>query len=968
MKKSGVYFHASLIGAIALSAGAYAQPAQQGDVSLEEIVVTGSRVITNGVKAPTPVTVVSTDIMQDVSPGDKFVGLTQLPVFQGSSSPATASFGTTGSRVGGGFANLRGLGGTRTLVLLNGNRVVPSSDDGSPDVSLFPSPLISRVDIVTGGASAAYGSDAVSGVVNFVLDTDYTGLKGELQAGISDEGDKKNYMGNLVYGTEFGPDGRGHIVVAGEYSDDAGLGACDRRIPCEGWAVVNNGTVTAATATEANPLRVVRPNAQSSRMAIGGLIYGGQAGVPASISNVKFGPGGTVIPFVPGANFNPTTMVGGNGDNGGQYVVLYGAREAYNAYTNISYEVTDNTKAYIEGSLGHTYIIAPSFLSREAPAAEQFTIFRDNVFMPAAIRNALPATLQSFQVGRLDRDFLLTPKKFDDDTSPLEYTSKNDIARVVAGFETDLGDEWSLDGHASHGRNKVVSLTYNNPILERTYLASDAVVNPANGQPICRIKLQNPNSTNPTINLCEPLNIFGEGSPSRAALGYILGTARAERINKQTVAEIALSGKPFETWAGPVGFAIGGSYRKEVLAQDADPISKLIGGPRLSPAVPAGLTGRFGGFRLTNTPALSGRISVKEAFTEFSVPLAKDQAWAEGLDLSLAARYADYNTSGGVTTWKAGLVYEPGGGLRFRGTRSRDIRAGNMFELFDAGSGTALTVNDPFLGGVVSSSGQTISRGNVNLRPEKADTTTVGITYQPEWLDGVSASVDYYRINIKDAITALGAQNIVNQCFAGSTFLCPLIQRLAPAPGQTLGTISFIDNPRVNAAAVRANGVDFELGYDGEIGNGNIAARLLTTYTAKRETETLGAAPIDLAGSVFDSAPKWRSTLTLRYDQGPMTITLSERYIGSGKYDVQASTLSLSKSDNHVGDTFYTNITGRYRIGAEEEYELFLTINNLFDQDPHKIGQFSTAGTVVIAKDMYDYIGRAFTTGVRFKF
>jgi outer membrane receptor protein involved in Fe transport len=380
--------------------------------------------------------------------------------------------------------------------------------------------------------------------------------------------------------------------------------------------------------------------------------------------------------------------------------------------------------------------------------------------------------------------------------------------------------------------------------------------------------------------------------------------------------------------------------------------------------MPASLNGKRGCYNLSNLQNNSGGFHILEGFLETQLPLARDKRMAHSLDWNAAVRYADYSLSGGVTTWKTGIIYQPIDGLRLRVTQSRDIRGANIAELFAPGSGTGLGITDPFRNNEQVLGGTTFTTGNPDLLPEKADTTAVGITYVPTAFPEFSATVDWFKIDMTDAISSLGAQNIVNQCFAGATHLCPLIHR---GPD---GIINLVENPTLNEASLKAEGMDIEFGYHAPLSNiveswnGSLSARLFASYLGKLESQNLGSAPVDRAGDIRNSsAPKWKAQLNLSYDLANFGLSIRERYIGNAKYD---STWNAVQVDNNrIHSVFYTDLTGRYRFGRDGATEVFVTINNVFDTMPQKTGFLFVVGTQPIGKSLYDQIGRAYTVGVR---
>jgi outer membrane receptor protein involved in Fe transport len=670
-------------------------------------------------------------------------------------------------------------------------------------------------------------------------------------------------------------------------------------------------------------------------------------------------------------------MSGGDGPNGNEEVSLVGAQQRIAGFTHLRYDITDRLSAFVEGLYAKSDHDAFSFPGWEVPP-QTFTIFSGNPYIPASIQTRMNELgLASFPLGRLNRDFARTYEELYEETT-----------RFVVGLTGGFGDGWVFDMYYTYGRNDHHLETSHDIHLMNLYRASDAVVDPATGRIVCNMTLLYPTATNPDIRNCVPINLFGEGSPSAAAASYVTGTEIDDTRHRQDVAAISVRGEPFSTWAGPVSVAFGAEYRKESAHGPGDPIANtactnidVLNGPGFAqpnqPAnpqtavirsIPASLVGKPGCWILSNIAGIEGSFDIREGFVESLIPLASDKALAKSLDLNVATRYADYNLSGGVQTWKAGLVYQPIDDLRLRGTLSRDIRAGNITQLFALANNTGLTVSDPFRGGEVSSGGNTNTIGNPDLEPEEADTTTFGVTYRPNWLPGLAASVDWFNIDIKGAITALGAQNIVNQCFAGATELCALIRRNAD------GIIDLVINPTLNAQSVKVRGVDVETSYYAPASdlvsswNGELGLRLLATYISKLETALPGvAAPIDRAGDVRNGSPRWKATLTANYTNGPLSFSMRERYVGGGVYD---STFidGITIDNNDIPARFYTDFTVRYKIGVEEKTELFFTVNNVFDQIPPKSGNFQIVVTQPLSRSLYDSVLRAFVTGVTFQF
>ena len=922
---------------LGFAAPAYAQAAVKTPVNeVGEVLVTGSRAIVNGNEAPTPVTVLTNEQLTAAAPTGVADALNQLPVFRNSLKPSTAgSSGTGQNGNGGNFLNLRALLPARTLTLLNGRRAVSSNlFTGATDVNLFPQILISRVDVVTGGASAAYGSDAVAGVVNFVLDTKFTGLKGEIQGGTSSRHDGDSYHGGLAYGGDYAG-GRGHLVASLEYNHLDGIRAgSDRSWDAAGWGITQNAN--------APPSQVIIRDVRASNSSYGGFITSGP------LAGQTFNPDGTLRPFVFGTNRTATSMSGGEGVSSRTNLTTDLTTNTAFAYTD--FELNDNWTAFAEGEFSEVRTKFPSAVSGVSNA----TIFSDNAFLPAAVR-AQMATLgvSSFGFNRGGRDLGF-----------VFVDTLNDTWRGVIGLNGKLGEKWATSLYYERSEGRVRLRTSNDPIQVNIYNAVDAVRNPATGQIVCRTTLTNPG------NGCVPINLFGEGAPSAAAIDYIRDTSYARLTTTQDVLSADIRGELFSTWAGPIGVAAGGEYRKETAEQVTDPISSSINDGTGIRGFPASLQGSPGGFILTNPQPIKGEYDIREAFAEAVVPLLRDVTMVKSLDLNGAVRYADYSSAGGVTTWKVGLSYQPIEDLRLRATRSRDIRAPNIAELFTAGQQTiGLTVRDPSRGGATVPVTRRAT-GNPDLVPEKADTTTFGVVYQPSWLRGFSASIDAFDISIDGAIAVLGLQQIVDFCAAGDQDLCALVVRNPD------GSINSIISPNLNLNKLKTNGVDLEASYRTDLASlggrwsGTLTLRALATHVSHLKTTSSGVT-IDRAGQVGlpGGVPEWTATFSATYQNGPLSLYVQDRYIDDGLYDVTLTPALLAPAQNKIKSINYVDLTARYRferLGGD--YEAFATVNNLFDQDPRISPNGATLTPRAANSQLYDFIGRYYTVGLKFRY
>lgn len=933
-----------------LPGAAQAADAAPSPAEANEVIITGSRLVTDGTRAPTPVTVVTSEQLQLAAPRSMVDGLLQLPNFKGSPSVQNQGTGTTGSN-GAAYLNLRALGTQRTLVLLDGRRVVPASSAGSVDVSLIPEALIKRVDVVTGGASAAYGSDAVAGVVNFMLDTKFVGLKGTVQAGVSQQSDNANYKVSGAWGGSFMGD-RLHLTASGEhYSSDGVKAAQSRDWVNKAISNITNPAVSAANpASATNPKTIVVTQPYSSIAALGGLITN------TSLRGTTFNSDGSARAFRYGALTSSTQMSGGDGYNPSLLLTLQPRQQRDVAFAHALFDVNDNLSFFAEGTAARNFVEYNSLPTFEL-SNTAFTIFADNAYLPSSVRAAMVAgSIPSVSVGRISPDFAIP-----------HMDAISNTQSFSAGFNAKLAGSWGVNGYIQSGRNHANYQTSDDPMSSELYRAADAVLNPVNGQIVCRSTLSDPSDG------CVPLNIFGDGNASAAAKKYITGIAIQDVHVKQDVAEIAMHGDLFQLPAGPVAIAFGAGVRNEEFTQTTDARSKQIrtgvvqlsnGTPYTIRGFPTGLINTLGGFERTNPQPTAGKYDVKEVFAEAQAPLLADVQMAKSLTLNGAVRYTDYSTSGGVTSWKVGAVYQPVDGLTLRATRSKDIRAPNLGELYQGSSQGTSTVTDP-QNNRAAVNALTGAIGNTNLDPELSNTTVYGFVAQPSFLPGLSLNMDYYNIDIEDAISTLSAQQEIDLCAQGATELCGFVQRNAG------GIITRVQLPFFNAAKRVTRGVDTEASYSlplsrfSDSWEGTLNLRALVNYISKFQTKVQGAAPLELAGDIGNSLPKWSGLFSAQLEIGRTQLFVQERWVGSGKFSNTLGAVDISR--NHVDQVFYTDTTLTYDITEDKRVVGFLTINNLLDRDPEPTLGFLIAGASFGNRGLYDLIGRTFTTGLRLR-
>jgi len=957
---------AAAVLSMSIASGAQAQTAQsaQAPAVAEEIIVTGSRVVRDGYEAPTPVSVLGAEELNAMNTNNIADAVSALPAFSRSVTPRNSTANLSSGAAGVNQLNLRGLGTNRTLILLDGRRVINSSltaDNSAPDINSFPSSLVQRVDVVTGGASAAYGSDALTGVVNFIIDRQFTGIKGEFQGGMTKYRDDKNYNAALTFGESFAG-GRGHVLLAGEVGHNDGISGTPRPwnessaafMVNPAWHPTNNPTV---------PQYMVGRNFGLVNATPGGLITASGAG--NILRGIYFGPGGTVLRNFRFGDFSPVTtnniMLGGDWeysriDDG---LDMSTRVDRYVAYFRTSYDITDNVTAYADAQWSNAHAVNNSNPNRRLG---NVTIRRDNPFIPASVAAQMDASgLTTFTMGSTNADM---PRFRSDNRRTLRTYSFG-----LDGSLDAFGSNWAWTANYQSSMTGLSPRTRSNGHTANYLRAVDSVM--VNGAPMCRVNADtNPANDDPR---CVPYNMFGIGVNDQKVIDYVTGTSYRYESLRQKVIAGSVNGEPFELWAGPVSLAFGAEHRTE----------SVVGIVTAADAI----TSYFAG----NYKETNGKYNVTEGFVETVVPLARDEAWAQSLEINGAIRATSYSTSGYVTTWKVGGTWQPVDDIRFRTTVSRDIRAPSLGELFAGGqanSGNPLF--DPFLNINIPASFR-ITSGNPVLQPEKADTIGLGVVFTPTFLPGFAFSADYYNIDIKGAVRAPQAQTVIDLCFAGQTVLCPNIQRDAN------GLIHTVVTRPENLVGQKAAGIDFESSYRfplsdiNEDWDGHISIRAMATRAITLTTEDTNGLVIDGVGVVGAfggvnlftglNSPKIRGRISFAYEGDPVSVRATVRYTGKGMYSPDfiecttgcpASTAfqpTVLAADNRIASMTTLDLAFTYRPFEGQNVETFLTIENVTDAPPPIIGGSlgATHYNGMGNKD-YDTLGRQYRAGVRFQF
>jgi outer membrane receptor protein involved in Fe transport len=903
----------------------------EGGDDFEEVVVTGTRVAAEGFASPTPLTVIDAAKLEATAPPNVGEVLVRLPGFRDLNSSEQRGRFTGGTQFS---IDLRGLGAGRTLLLMDGRRL------SSGNTNLIPMSMVQRVDVVTGGASSAYGSDAVAGVVNFIMRDHYDGLKVHAQYGVSEEGDGEEQTFSLLGGSSF-MDNRLHVVVGGEYSDAKPLGTIYSR----DWAEDDQFLVSfGPNRAPGTPAQGFRSNLTYGSQTPGSLVLSGP------LAETAFDADGTPYAFQAGPRYGNLMEGGGTPTlNPGASQFLAQPLERYAVLGRATFDVSDRTSVFVEAS--HGYQDTYGYITYYQTG--RFTVGIDNPFIPAATRGQMQQLGQtSLPLGRVHTDL-------GDDQGRLQRGSW-DSTRYVLGARGRWFDSLDWDAYFQHGESTGLNEVPRDVSPANLLAAFYAVPGP-DGTPICGPVATNPNLTDAqragVQPGCVPFNPFGVGTRSEEALDYVTHHAWSGTLEKQDVAAFNLRFKPFSTWAGAVSAATGVEARKESVRTSSNPLALVSGNS------------------LFNNIPYRGSHDVKEAYIEGLVPLAADNAWADAVDLNVAARITDYSTSGTVETWKVGMTYATPFDVRLRGTRSRDIAAPSMADLFSAG-GLGSVLN----GGVNPFNGQTgrvsaLTGGNPDLQPEVADTWTAGLVYQPAWLPGFGMSVDYYDIEIADVIATPSASDVLNRCAGGVQAYCDLIVTDSSPFG-----IAYVRLTAANLAQRRATGTDIELNYrmnaDRLISSlpGEFSLRGLASYVKHLRLIDAGG-PVERAGSGLGGLPQWSANFDVGYTSERFATTVNVRYFNTLKYD---STLvgpedagydpdaGNSVTTNRFPSRTYTNWSASVNLPTQSatQLQLFVNVSNLFDKDPPRFAlpAFFQGG------NPYSLKGRFYRAGVRYEF
>ncbi len=948
------------------------------DADLDRLLVTGSRIATDSnLTTPNPVNMVDRDEISLSGQTDIANFLRDVPALF-STLPANQS-ARNAAPIGTSLLNLRGLGTGRTLVLVNGRRNVAGvAGTAAVDISSIPATLIERIDIVTGGASAIYGADGVSGVVNFILREDFDGLEFRGSGSTTEAGGGSEYQLSAVGGTNFG-DGRGNAVVSAEWTRVESIDASQR----SGFAGRNlasfmptsealaaflginpnaaNTFATNRTLPVSSPFGIIFLEDADDRIAPGfsainllfpDLTVGSGAFPVAQIIDEN----GQLRPYNRGDFFvNLFEAVGGDGIAATPNVIeLQPQTTRFNINGNLNYEIHPRARFFTETRFSYMEVESRNQVNG---FNDDIPISLDNPFIPDALRAQIDSLIDegitpSIVVSRDNLDV------------PALSTAEQHSFRIVTGFEGDLGAGWDYSVSYNYGRTDRTFTNASARVEDRFFAAVDAVVDPETGQIVCRSDLD-PGAVPPVAPFpdvregfltftpgdgqCVPVNIFGRGTTSAEAEAFIFQPDRSKSQMTQEVVSAVFVGDSsamFTLPDGPVGMAAGFEYRKE--KSDFSPGSLEA----------AGLT--FNSVTTRSEP-VSGSFNVTEFFGEVSVPIVSDRPFAESLTLNAAVRFADYSTVGSNVSWSYGATWSPTRDFMLRGTYGRSVRAPNINELFsppqpitigaaqdpcnenliDAGS-EFRRANCEALVGPNFDSTQFVSAfitgragGNPDLDEERADTLTFGFVLTPTFLPGFTATVDYYEVSIKDAIDTVPGLTVVQRCVDAPTLdnaFCELVDR-----DPVDGFITFFRSGEQNIAKLEARGVDFDFNYVFDPGLGSVMLGLSGNRNLRRRNFQFQEFPDEFEDILGEfTFPKWVLNARIGWRLDDLAVSWRTNYQNSQLLP-GVSNQDLEGNPDFV-DPFSTGTAFVHHLSATydltEDLRVGATIFNVFDRDP----------------------------------
>jgi outer membrane receptor protein involved in Fe transport len=969
--------------AAALAAGTPSAVLAQDDSSDDDvIVVTGSRLARSDLSAPSPTVVVGSDAVQ--SSGDVTIEalLYEYPQLAAGTTSQVNAAGGQGILT----ANLRALGDSRTLVLVNGRRFAPAGSAGLVDLSTIPRALVERVEIITGGASAVYGSDAVAGAVNFILKDNFEGVEASYQYGQAFEGDGGSHTAELTVGGEFA-DGRGHALVYGSYTNRDPVFMADREFSEISVNIGSDGELIPFGSGNIPGTRIGLGASQLAGLNGVNLTPAGECGV---VQGVRFGEGGVVLPYCnPQDGYNFSTL---------NYLIRPLEREQISGLA--SYEISNDVEMYLETHYINTrnafQQAEESFGLRTPGLTDQFGNSINGILIPNYATNpVLSAPVQQFLIdnpqlfdiggaryagngiipnmGAAGDAIIEGTGRRGDETGPRHYDFERDSFAATLGLRGEIesiGSGWTWDVFGQYFRTRTDSVTEGQYSQTRLTLGLDAVDDGMGGA-VCRTQILG----------CVPVNPFGLGSITPEAGAFIAAQrSYRERFERQVVGG-SVTGDLFELPAGAVQLAAGFEYRHDDY--------------NFTP----GATDLGGEYGTGSQSVTEGDFSLYEFFGETRIPVFKDAPLINEFTIEGAFRYSHYSNFGSANTWKVGSEWAPVDFIRFRAAYNRAFRAPTIGELFapitegfTAGDDPCDVTFSPSAAvqafcvqqGVPQADIATFNQintgftaqggGNPNVGPEKSKTLTVGAVIQPPFLEGFHLTADYYNIRIEDGIASINGGTTVRTCFELLDLSHPTCQAITRSPGN--GQISLVRTQLDNQAQIQVRGVDVQADYTFALpgslavadGGADIVLTALAGWLFERETIVPGAQPIDCAGyfaggctgQTTFGVPDFKANFGVQYNSGPLSFRTGLRLIGN-----MDPFPTVTTPLGGTGMKRYVDISAN--VTLQENVSLFGGIDNLFDTQPPVLG-FPFGGDANTDVSIWDSIGRRFFLGVRAKF
>ncbi|MGO1002165.1 TonB-dependent receptor domain-containing protein [Lysobacter sp. CA196] len=957
----------ALVGVVAPAYAQQAETASNEDVTkIETVTVTGSRISNPNVVSPSPVSVLTAEDIKAtgaINIGDLLTTMPQLAT--------TFTMGNSGRFIGtAGVAmqDLRNLGTSRTLVLVNGRRMIGSSAGTTAvDTNLIPADWVERVEVITGGASAVYGADAVSGVVNFILKKKYEGAQAHVQLGDSQHGGFKERLFSLTAGTNFADD-RGNVAVSIEHSQQDPLWFKDR-FGKEAYRTVRT------PGGEFDSLLL--PNGGSYIVPSGGSFSVG-ANAFDRPNRYVFDPNGSVrkqrFTGLSDANGN---CVDCDRSDGNQQLLLQPDYKRTTFSSVASFDLSQDHRLYFEGMYSKVHsksFFSPAFGSTGNP----HRIARDNAYITpelAAIIGARPF----IDVTRNDVDAGLRGEDTDRQT-----------ARVVFGAEgSAFGSEsnWLYDVSVNYGRTHERRRNLNNRHMERFYAGLDAVKD-ASGKIVCRSQID-PNATNrallrnqgygevsPEVAAnCIPFSIFGDGAISPAAANWFnVSTISKTRLTQFVAGGSLTNNSLFELKAGPVSFGTGVEYRRETSQAINDPLD--IAGETFLNAIPSS----------------GGSYDVQEIWAEVAVPLLADLPAIKSLTIGGAGRYSKYDTVGSTRAWRYNLDWAINDSLRLRGNMSAAVRAPGIDELFGGQSQNFGFVDDPCDSAEIpnakdpgvrarncaalglpatftdefSATNEGLSGSNPDLDAETGRSWTAGFVFTPTFLEGFGFNADYWEIKIENAISAPTFQETADHCVDSPSGIdniyCRNTQRSAD------GQISFLTSTNQNISAIETDGVDIAVYYSHDLWGGRMRWDLNATKVLSYNNFPFQEDPEDATDENKTLGfPEWKATLRAGYSRDNWDVNWSTRFASGGLRTPGVTNAGFKSNPRQInvysaGSGVFHDMRGSYTI-KDTGLQLYAGITNVFDSDP-PVNLYGTG----FGSALYDVIGRAYYVGFNYKF